>query len=61
MLPKENSTFHYQGYKYHVVMTFEDRGEVFVVVKYYGKHKRWWHYEVWSLFEFELKTGKDKT
>ena len=41
-------------------MTFEDCGEVFVVVKYYGKRKRWWHYEVWSLFEYNLKTGKER-
>lgn len=35
-------------YKYHLVLTFEDNGEIFYVVKYYGIHKQWWHYEIWD-------------
>ena len=57
MPPKANSTFRYLDYKYHVVTTFEDGGDVYVVLKYYGKRRQWWHYEVWSLFEYNLKVN----
>lgn len=40
-------------YKYHHVTDFVDNGEVFVVVKYYGKRLQWWHYEVWDKDEYE--------
>ena len=43
-------------YKYHVVLEFEDNGEKFTVVKYFGIHKQWWHYEV--LDEMELSFRK---
>ena len=34
-------------YKYHVIETFEDKnGGLMVIFKYYGKHKRWWHFRV---------------
>ena len=44
-------TFHYERYKYHVVAWFKDPNgndpdEILYVVKYFGKHKQWWHYEV---------------
>lgn len=32
----------------HLVLPFEDQGETYYVVRYYGKHKQWWHYEVWD-------------
>ena len=35
-------------YKYHLILSFEDNGKVFYVVKYYGIHKQWWHYEIWD-------------
>lgn len=35
-------------YKYHLVLSFEDQGETYYVVRYYGIHKQWWHYEVWD-------------
>ena len=34
--------------KYHIVLTFQDNGETYYVVKYYGIYKQWWHYEVWD-------------
>ena len=46
-----------RGYKfrhsdrlYHVVLSFQDnaREETMYVVKYYGRYKQWWHYEVMS-------------
>lgn len=43
-------------YKYHVVLEFEDNDEKFTVVKYFGIHKQWWHYEV--LDEMELSFRK---
>lgn len=36
------------GYKYHIVLSFNDAGQTFFVVKYYGKYKQWWHYEIWD-------------
>ena len=33
---------------YHIVNIFEDNGETFIVFKYFGKHKQWWHYELKS-------------
>lgn len=52
-------TFRYDGYKYHVVGIFtDDHGNddgCLYVVKYYGKHKQWWHYEVWSAFDYDLR------
>lgn len=37
-------------YLYHVVLSFQDSGkkDILYVVKYYGKYKQWWHYEVVS-------------
>lgn len=35
-------------YKYHLVLSFEDKGDIFYVVRYYGIHKQWWHYEIWD-------------
>jgi len=48
-------TFNYQGYKYHVVKSFLDVGtnEYIYVVRYYGKHKQWWHYEIWNAIQYD--------
>ena len=35
-------------YKYHIVLSFEDKGNILYVVRYFGIHKRWWHYEIWD-------------
>lgn len=45
---KPNRSIRPREYKYHLVLSFEDRGEIFYVVRYYGIHKQWWHYEVWD-------------
>ncbi len=37
-----------RDYKYHIVLEFNDNGDTFYVVKYYGIHKQWWHYEIWD-------------
>lgn len=53
-------TFRWNGYKYHVVLWFRDKhtDDFLYVMKYYGKHKQWWHYEVWSAFEYDLRIRK---
>lgn len=38
---------------YHVVMHFTDCGDLMYVVKFYGRYRQWWHYEVES--DFMLK------
>ena len=54
------STFQYEGYKHHVVNSFLDEGTGYYiyVVRYYGKHKQWWHYEVWDSFEYDMRIRK---
>lgn len=52
------STFRYDGYLYHVVLSFNDNGETFYVVKYYGKYRQWWHYDVWDSFEYDIRIRK---
>jgi len=32
--------------KYHVIEILEKERYPQVVLKYYGKHKQWWHYEI---------------
>ena len=46
-------------YKYHIVLSFEDNGDTFFVVKYYGRYKQWWHYEVWDewTMDYNKKRG----
>ena len=45
---KVGDKFRDKDYLYHVVSTFEDNGETFIVFKYFGRHKRWYHYELKS-------------
>ena len=46
-------------YKYHLVLSFEDKGEIIYVVRYYGIYKQWWHYEIWDSWTmaFNKKNG----
>ena len=46
--PKPRRVYRDYDYKYHLVLSFEDQGETYYVVRYYGKHKQWWHYEIWD-------------
>lgn len=41
-------TFHWSGYKYHYVTSIEDCGSTQHVLKWFGRYKQWWHYEVMS-------------
>lgn len=49
-------TFHYQKRKYHIVGFTIDRDTDIPVylVRYYGKHHRWWHYEAMTAEEYDL-------
>ena len=47
-----------RDYKYHIVLSFEDNGETFYVVKYFGKHKQWWHYEIWDSWTMDFNKSK---
>ena len=49
-------TFRYQDRKYHIVLSFEDNGKLFFVVKFYGIYKQWWHYEVITEDELKYRT-----
>ena len=48
--------FYFEKRKYHVISKFEDikgNNEGFLyVVKFFGKYEQWWHYEIWSEFDF---------
>lgn len=46
--PKPRRVHRDSDYKYHLVLSFEDKGNIFYVVRYYGIYKQWWHYEVWD-------------
>jgi hypothetical protein len=52
-------TFRYRDSKYHVIAVVDDANGnnegILYVIKYYGKYKQWWHYEVWSAFEYDLR------
>ena len=52
---KEGQTFYKKrdNRKCHIVKIFKDKNEKIVVTKYFGIHKRWWHYEVEYFFSFE--------
>ena len=45
-------SFRYDGYLYHVLGIFDDEN---VAVKYYGKHKQFWHYEFMDSYFLYLK------
>lgn len=59
------ATFHYQKRKYHIVGHCEYYDpktgyKIFIyIVKYYGIHKQWWHYEAMTAeaFNIYLKYG----
>lgn len=55
--------YRFRNYRYHVVISFQEseKEEIMYVVKYYGKHHRWWHYEiVGQEFISDVVSGKYK-
>jgi len=45
-------------YKYHIVLSFVDNAQTFYVVKYFGIHKQWWHYEIWNKYDLASYTQR---
>ena len=43
----------YDGYKCHVLVNLHQEQQI--VFKYFGKHKKYWHYGIESYFWFELR------
>ena len=31
---------------------------ILYVMKYYGKHRQWWHYEVWDAWQYDCRIRK---
>ena len=50
---KRGTKFRYQGYLHHVVDKCNDNGTTLIVVKYFGKYKKWWHYDIMEADDFE--------
>ena len=47
--------YHYSNLLYHYVATIVDDGQRVHIVKYFGKRKRWWHYETLPDDVLEIK------
>lgn len=47
------------GIKYHIVNILTDNYVQLIVYKFFGKNKRWWHYEIeeYEIFETKIKCG----
>lgn len=60
--------YHYYGLVHHYVATIVDNGLRVHIVKYFGKRKRWWHYEalpdddlaIEAKYNEEMKAFKQK-
>lgn len=50
---KKGTKFRYKGYLYHVVDKCDDNGTILIIVKYFGKYKKWWHYEILEADDFD--------
>jgi hypothetical protein len=55
----KEKVFYFEKRKYHVISKFEDtKGNdegLLYVVKFFGKYEQWWHYEIWSEFDFSSR------
>lgn len=47
--------FRWDDRKYHLVTQFEDEGKRYFVFKFFGRYHQYWHYEIWSEYEYDLK------
>ena len=47
---KVGDTFRNKVHKYHVITILDKEPYTQIVLKYYGRWKQYWHYEVRSLF-----------
>lgn len=55
---KKETKFRYKDYLYHVVGKSEDNDTILIIVKYFGKYKKWWHYEIFEADSFEELVAK---
>lgn len=46
------------GYKCHVLVNLKEENQI--VFKYFGRYKKYWHYEVQSYFWFEIRLKEVK-
>jgi len=40
--------------KYHIVSILDESQDKMIVSKFYGIHKKWWHYEIESKYGMDL-------
>jgi len=55
MIHKKGKTFYNKNgdvMKCHIVGTMNDNGQILVIYKYFGTHKRWWHYVIEEVESF---------
>jgi hypothetical protein len=45
---------HQDHYKHHIVLLLLNEPIPQIIYKYFGKHKRWWHYQIESMYGFNL-------
>ena len=50
---KKGTKFRYKRYLYHVLCVCEDNDTTLIIVKYYVKYRKWWHYEILEADDFE--------
>lgn len=53
------TTFWYEERKHHVVASIMDGDKLIYVLKYFGIHRRYWHYEVMEHWRLEMKLDYD--
>ena len=54
---KKRTKFRYKRYLYHVLCVCEDNDTTLIIVKYYVKYRKWWHYEIMKADRFEELVG----
>lgn len=53
------STFWYEERKHHVAAVCMDGDKLIYVLKYFGIHRRYWHYEVMEHWRLKMKLDYD--
>ena len=55
---KKGTKFRYKGYLYHVLCKCNDNDTTLIIAKkYFGKYRKWWHYEIMEADRFEELVG----
>ena len=55
-------TFHWLRTKYHVMQYIRDEhtDDLLIVLKWWHKRKKYWCYEVWHAYEYDMKFREDE-